>query len=1657
MNNPKPFQKRIAIVLLAIFIPSLLPVNMLYASNNGPVAPEATAFEPVDATDMVNLVTGDMSYVLPLLNVPSPEGGYPLALSYHAGIAMDQEASWVGLGWNLNPGAINRNVNGVADDAYNNKIVNFVYSDLGSHSSVNIGVGFKYSIFSTGLEYSFVDGRGTGGIVSFGLMLDRGIGADYNVGFGDYANKSSASFYLNGFGLNKSNNSIGFSYNSYFSTGANIKNKSNDFSLRGASNFIRIGDSSIGFNTGSYNSPNNVATITKSFHAGIPITKAFAVRLGYSKANYSMFNSQTDNTNGALYLKNSYRIYDYLKNENYRNEIMDANEESLTIKSPIDGRNYITINTPHPTYDNFSVNGQGIGMNIQPLVLDSKSLVMRTEKNDPYNTSTSAQMGFMEKYNVGDQFVNSFMNDNNALNNKIHFYDINSPTSFIDNSLSTWDYNNNISKITDISNIESQNYQFLDNNLNVGFDVIKNRLKKDSYVEAYTNEQIANNTNLIIDSKGLERSALSSMVPKGIGAFKITTNDGKTYHYSNPVYHYEMITKNFNSNKPEDNEFVDKISTQPYATHWLLTAITGSDYFDYNQNGNVDKDDFGYWVEFEYGKWTDSYLWKRESLNKTFLNYSERQRASCNTEEHRKSSSRIIGIKEIYYLNSVNTRTHSALFLKSEKNDDLGNSIIKSKQFNNVDTSIFYNSNYSTGVYSTQTNYNYNYNIKGNFKTLKLDKIVLIPIEEKINFTLNYGQASTSQQLSYININSTAQLSNAIGQDLGSVNSVIHQRTWYGGKFLTNVYLTNQLDEDLVNQKALKKIEFNYTLSNKFFLNSVTEIGKNNIQSIPPHRFEYYNFRNYSQENYDLWGYDKLYPHNYSLKKIIVPIGANIQIEYERDDFSNVIQNSSITQNQIKPIAKKFSRLNNGFSGVFEMKWLNPCFLINQIYPCAKVGEVINVEFRKNANMFTVQATITNIDSQNNIYVSFNQQVPDMYVGDFYCCSNGHGSTQNCSYYVDLQFSCNIDNEMIGKCDDSRGGLRVKNIKVTDNNSVYKTNYDYNIPGTNISSGITPATPYVENPLTKFFNNGVIYKNVKVSTQDINNNTLGINQYDFNVYSPNINVQMTGGIRETSTGQNATISVTYGDFIKINATQRTREVDVTADNYGSNSFLAWTSIGEAELIDNTSKIGELVSKRELNAKNQVVSKLDLKYNNPFEDSYGTISESFESYKTKIGIPGLSPGGQIVGSTYYNYFVNSFKKKKIASILVSKEITSNNYSKTINYDKYDFLTGQVLETTLTTSDGKAFKSRLVPAYTKYPQMGSKVDDINNRNMLSQTAATYSYIQDAGEWKVTGVGITTWNNNWSYQDIAGINTSPTVNKEKIWRKHKTYTWNGETNTSGIFLNYDNSNGNDDGFVWGVGQPQTNLKWKQLSEVTLYDHYSMPLEVKDINGNKASTKMDVFNEKIEAIGNAAYNEMYYTGGEIMKDDWGGQEIKMINVRRNVNLVHSGKYSVASRNDSDFGVLMKNGHRPGKYKLTVWIHSNNFLNAKLTDNSGNFVPFNENETKKAGEWYLKTAYLNVTAGEYSIKLSSFDSNWVFYDDLMIRPLASSITGYVYNEYDELTHIVNNNGLATRFEYDSAGRLIKSYIEIVDDASNGITGGFKLSSENRYNYKNMN
>ncbi len=114
--------KGIALTLVLTMVSNFVFPTAAQALTSGPSQPEFSSFEPVETTQMVDPYTGDFTYNIPLFSVPGPNGGYPINMSYHSNVGMDEEASWVGLGWSLNIGAINRQLRGVPDDFSNNQI-----------------------------------------------------------------------------------------------------------------------------------------------------------------------------------------------------------------------------------------------------------------------------------------------------------------------------------------------------------------------------------------------------------------------------------------------------------------------------------------------------------------------------------------------------------------------------------------------------------------------------------------------------------------------------------------------------------------------------------------------------------------------------------------------------------------------------------------------------------------------------------------------------------------------------------------------------------------------------------------------------------------------------------------------------------------------------------------------------------------------------------------------------------------------------------------------------------------------------------------------------------------------------------------------------------------------------------------------------------------------------------------------------------------------------------------------------------------------------------------------------------------------------------------------------------------------------------------------
>jgi len=136
--------KVIACYLAIQMIVQMTQPIQLWALTAGPSQPEFNAFTPIGTSDMVNLSSGNFNYNIPIMDV----GGYPLNLAYDSGITMDQEASWVGLGWNLNVGQIVRDVRGLPDDFSGDTMI--YENDMKTNRTV--GVGFNATVGYAGIE-----------------------------------------------------------------------------------------------------------------------------------------------------------------------------------------------------------------------------------------------------------------------------------------------------------------------------------------------------------------------------------------------------------------------------------------------------------------------------------------------------------------------------------------------------------------------------------------------------------------------------------------------------------------------------------------------------------------------------------------------------------------------------------------------------------------------------------------------------------------------------------------------------------------------------------------------------------------------------------------------------------------------------------------------------------------------------------------------------------------------------------------------------------------------------------------------------------------------------------------------------------------------------------------------------------------------------------------------------------------------------------------------------------------------------------------------------------------------------------------------------------------------------------------------------------------
>jgi hypothetical protein len=386
-----------ASLVLAIFLYQLFFPAAAWALTGGPSQPEVESFEPIGTTDMVNLFSGDFTYNIPLLDV----GGYPINLAYHSGVGMDQEASWVGLGWDLNPGVINRNMRGLPDDFDGDMVQKSTNIKPDETDGINLKLGFELAgasldpkyhpavtpnlgIFNNsykGLGYEIgidlpISRAKNRGSIGLGFNSQNGISIDPKLNFDYVIDKT----WKNAF-IHAHNNSIGVGAN-YNSIGG-LKELTLGYSVKKAwvlfnHNFNQYNSKS--HSSYSFANPTYTPQMTHSFtNNGSTWSVGTGLELfgAHPKFGLSLYSLVQQISDKNLSLP-GYGYY-YSQNGLNENALLDFNREN-DIPYIKDGTSCLPLT--NFTYDIYSVSGQGTGGMFRPFRSDVGVISDHSVKNE---------------------------------------------------------------------------------------------------------------------------------------------------------------------------------------------------------------------------------------------------------------------------------------------------------------------------------------------------------------------------------------------------------------------------------------------------------------------------------------------------------------------------------------------------------------------------------------------------------------------------------------------------------------------------------------------------------------------------------------------------------------------------------------------------------------------------------------------------------------------------------------------------------------------------------------------------------------------------------------------------------------------------------------------------------------------------------------------------------------------------------------------------------------------------------------------------------------------------------------------------------------------------------------------------------------------------
>lgn len=1681
----KFLSKFLAVFMLITIVESTLHATVSLALTTGPHQPEYTSYEEPGATDMVNLLTGDFTFNLPILEVPGPEGGFSVPLTYNAGIGLDQEASWVGLGWNINVGAITRSVVQYPDDAsgevqsttrkdldgvrgWNSNVLGFgqagwntqqghygtisllgilsySYSKDGNSvgvAGINVGSnGVSFDAVQFAMAVFTIATMGAGSVAEFAVQtaISIGTGAVLSYvagnqtpnaptdGYWEYSKRTSSGFLgiwkdywmwldqtryeemLGVLNFDKARVDLtqigGSSY--YFASLSLLVNGQDQGRGRSISTYNKNGNSQgvasdVSYNiSGSYkdsNSPVVIASDNYSVKAPGISGDITPYRLEVGSVSTPRSMSQ-NHTRLAVLLHQRYKvpfIYEGSNANSYFYHVGSATTENVSSptfhygisadpsSSDANANNSISLNLNDLTFNGFY--GQ-----IKPEVRSTKKIPMATHvewlSNDEIESNSLS--GMMDYFSGSErtQFRQAF-----TFGPKKHLY---SSSSDLTNGRI------DLRKEDLVYFTVGQTLKMDVTAFDLDYDWAVDQGNKVTYpiVTTVTEVSPANSTGpyyIIANPSSfnglagkyceLNIEVNGSKRPNSIGGYAITGVNGMTYHFALPSYEYENETRIEDKTSPNTKYSIIK-RDEPFASTWLLTGITGPDFVDRNANGSIDVGDWGHWVKFNYGKHLDKYQWR--------IPYSGTVRDAAN-----ESNSSSTGHKQIYYLNSIETRSHVALFVKDSRLDNRG--------------------------------------LNGT-SSLRLSEIDLLTREDYQKLFLP-----------------TAQGGYGLATDTGLDNIF---EMWMVSDFFS-ASGAQPPQGNFIIQNALKRIKFTHTYDlcpntdnsiasnkGKLTLTRVAIMGRNDSKTVPDYKFEYGSNPSYNINQWDGWGmysssgsssYDSHKASSndadgaaWSLRRITNPMGSIIDVSFERDTYSTISGEVLYDQTvSFGGFSTDYYSQSSSYNGVNSS--LSTILLSNPSQ--FKVGDVVNISG-------TAQYTCSGSNTPN--YASYSGDFTVQTVGiDRINVANNFRNITNCPSGL---VTFNSESGTIRRLTKAKSGgnIRVAALTLNDNDKQYKTRYVYN-DERGFSTGVVAREPdYIKTQDYSFYDlpgypfTSVLYSKVTVLTGKLSNDSDYHTKQVYEFETPHKSMVTNSGVSDANFKHVAT-------------------------KYG----FSYTKSIKNQISDFTSKIGKLKSVETFDKLRGAVSSSSMIYTSSSISNRNPSTNAIENNNQGV----YSQGTLIFDLLYENQ--NAYHKiarttvLKYPTELVKVTNTKDGFTTETENKIWDLTTGLVVEKTEKSALGLYTKkvTKLAHTVPAYAEMGSKAVSISNKNMLGHEAANYTYLMDANGNSIglLGASVQTWKSDWAnYRYFNGTSyTEGSDGSPNVWRKHQTYTYKGMY----ADLRADGSLNFTDSKKFSFVTDAANAGWLKTSEATRYDHYSALMEGKDLNNIFSSSKKDIAGKWVYANAtNATYHEFAYSGAE----DWdeagtgaylGGEVSKGAGTKVTKTPAgtetHSGQFaSQVGSGGKTFTYKPASLTNNRLYRVSAWTNSlagaiYYILNPLSGGTEQTVLPVS---TNKVGNWYQINAEIPVgtfTSLEVGVKSTS---GTISFDDFRFQPLDAAVTANVYDPITgNVTFSLDNQNMFTKYEYNDRGQLTKTYSE-------SFKYGVTLVSESKTGYKRFN